>query len=248
MTDIIQIEGRENFAPQPKEFFNNQWKLYQKVLSNNYMKHREFYGVLHDFLVSYFQKPFSLLDLGCGDASFTSQALLKTTIDSYKGIDLSEPALEIARNNIEPICRDNLFIQGDFFELVPELVKNQKDCFDVILASFALHHLSFEQKDYMTGQLSHLLKANGVFIFIDIVCREDENRENYIKRYLDGVNKDWSLLTSQEILMVEEHISSSDFPETQETLHLIAQKHGFVRLETLYTDPLDTEKLLCFYA
>jgi SAM-dependent methyltransferase len=248
MTDITQIESRENSAPHPKEFFNNQWKLYQKVLNNNYMKHREFYGVLHDFLVSYFQKPFSLLDLGCGDASFTARALLNTTIDSYRGIDLSEPALEIARNNIEPICSDHLFIQGDLFELVPELVKNQKDSFDVILASFALHHLTLAQKDYILEQLSHLLNANSVFILIDIVRREDENREAYIKRYLDGVNKDWSLLTSQEILMVEAHISSSDFPETQETLHLMAQKHGFIRSETLYSDPLDTEKLLCFYA
>jgi SAM-dependent methyltransferase len=247
MVDITQLESSENSASHPNDLFNNQWKLYQKVLSNNYIRHREFYDILHEFLVSYFQNPFSLLDLGCGDASYTAQALLNTNIASYMGIDLSEPALEIARDNMELIGGDKLFIQGDFFELVIELVKKRKDSFDVILASFALHHLTLEQKDYIIGQFIHLLKANGVFLLIDTVRREGEQREAFIKRYLDGVYKDWSLLTPPEVLAVEAHISSSDFPETQETLDLITQKHGFIRSESLYSDPLDTAKLLCFY-
>ena len=53
------------------------------------MGHREIYGVLHELLVSYFQKPFKMLDLGCGDASFTAQVLLDTNIVSYQGVDLS---------------------------------------------------------------------------------------------------------------------------------------------------------------
>lgn len=248
MVDITQLESSENSAPHPNDLFNNQWKLYQKVLSNNYIRHREFYSILHEFLVSYFQNPFSLLDLGCGDASYTAQALLNTTIASYKGIDLSEPALKIARDNMELIACDKLFIQEDFLESVTELVKERKDRFDVILASFALHHLTLEQKDYIIGQFIHLLKANGVFLLIDTVRREGEQREAFIKRYLDGVYKYWSLLTPPEVFAVEAHVSSSDFPETLETLHLIAQKHGFLRSETLYSDPLDTAKLLCFYA
>ncbi|MDY7013154.1 MAG: ubiquinone biosynthesis protein UbiE, partial [Cyanobacteriota bacterium] len=57
------------------EFFNQQWQLYQKILFNNYMGHQEIYGVLHELLINDLKKPFSLLDLGCGDASFTAQAL-----------------------------------------------------------------------------------------------------------------------------------------------------------------------------
>lgn len=57
MVDITQLESSENSAPHPNDLFNNHWKLYQKVLSNNYMRHREFYGILHEFLVSYFQNP-----------------------------------------------------------------------------------------------------------------------------------------------------------------------------------------------
>jgi hypothetical protein len=53
------------------------------------MEHREIYGVLHKLLTDYLPTPFSLLELGCGDASLTVQALLNTTVASYTGIDLS---------------------------------------------------------------------------------------------------------------------------------------------------------------
>ncbi|MBW4636573.1 MAG: class I SAM-dependent methyltransferase [Iphinoe sp. HA4291-MV1] len=99
MVDINKLETSREPFDYPNEFFNTQWKLYQKILSNNYMKHREIYGVLHKFLVSYFQKPFSLLDLGCGDASFAVQALLNTTITFYTGIDLSKSDLETGRTH-----------------------------------------------------------------------------------------------------------------------------------------------------
>ena len=50
-----------------KEFFNRQWELYQKVLNNNYVGHQEIYDVLHKLLAQW-SKPFTMLDLGCGDA------------------------------------------------------------------------------------------------------------------------------------------------------------------------------------
>ena len=93
MAELSLNENNEKNSSDPSnEFFNEQWELYQKVLSNNYMGHREIYNVLHEFLVNYYNKPFKMLDLGCGDASFSSQALLDTKINSYCGIDLSEPA------------------------------------------------------------------------------------------------------------------------------------------------------------
>ncbi|MDF5731527.1 MAG: class I SAM-dependent methyltransferase [Rhizonema sp. PD38] len=93
MSSTTQLKSSEEASFSPKEFFNEQWKVYQKVLNNNYIGHREVYCILHEILVGYFQKPFKMLDLGCGDASFTAQALLNTNIVSYEGIDLSTPAL-----------------------------------------------------------------------------------------------------------------------------------------------------------
>lgn len=244
---MVDTKYQESISPRSNELFNNQWTLYQKVLNNNYMGHQEIYDVLHGFLISHFQKPFAMLELGCGDASFTTQALLDTSVMSYRGIDLSKAALEIANVNIASIPCSKSFTEGDFSQLVPELVKKQQDSFDVILISFALHHLLLEQKDSIIAQLFNLLTENGVFILIDIVRKSEEDRETYIKRYLDGVQKSWSLVTGEEYSMVENHISSDDFPETQQALYSIAKKHKFSRVECLYTDPLETTQLLCFF-
>lgn len=246
MTNLTSSEEQSIQSVQSNEFFNKKWNLYQKVLKNNYMGHREIYGILHSLLTSYFQQPFSLLDLGCGDASFTSQALLNTTIATYQGIDLSEAALEIAHSNMMPLPCTTIFTQGDFSELVPELVKSL-DKFDVILASFAIHHLTLEQKDCIIGQIKSILKPDGVFILIDFVRTENEDREAYIRRYLDDVQQRWEELTPQEVSMVENHISSSDFPEDQETLYSLSRKYSFSQVECFYQDSLDTTQLLCFY-
>jgi ubiquinone/menaquinone biosynthesis C-methylase UbiE len=244
MTHLKNSEPESNHL---KEFFSQQWNIYQKVLNNNYMGHREIYSILHELLVSYFQKPFKILDLGCGDASFISRALLNTNIASYHGVDLSIPALEIAKENLAIIQCDTTLIPGDFSQLSSFLDSNQKNKFDAILMSFALHHQNFEQKYHFIEQLYNLLNSGGIFLLIDIIRQQEEDRATYIRRYLDGVQNYWSLINQEEYSMIEEHISSSDFPETQQTLQEISQKSGFTKFESLYCDPLNTTQLLCFY-
>lgn len=243
--NLSKSSEEELFLPQ--EFFNKQWKLYQKILDNNYIGHSEIYSILRQVLLDYFQEPFKMLDLGCGDASFTAQALLNSTISSYQGIDVSIPALEIAKDNMAKIQCDTTFIQGNISQFVPELMLSKQNNFDIILSSFVLHHLSLEQKDCIIGQLKNLLTSNGVFILIDIVRKEGEDRETYLRYYLENIQKDWSLLTPQEYLMSANHISLYDFPETQQTLGEISQKYNFTRFDCLYNNPLTTGQLLCFY-
>ena len=180
MSDITLFNQTEDELGRPKEFFNQQWKIYQKLLNNNYMAHREIYSHLHELLVNYFQKPFTMLELGCGDASFTSQALLNTHITSYKGIDLSIPALEIAKQNMTVAQFNATFTQDDFSVAIAELAQSQPHTFDAIFMSFALHHLNLEQKDEFIGQIKPLLTSDGVFILIDIISQEEEERETYI--------------------------------------------------------------------
>ena len=247
MSGTTQLKSSEEASFDPQDIFLKQWKVYQKLLNNNYLGHREIYCILHELLVTYFQKPFKVLDLGCGDASFTAQALLNTNIVSYEGIDISTPALEIAKQNMAIIQCDTTFTQGDFSELVSQLVQGHQNRFDAILISFALHHLHLQQKDYLIGQLKSLLASGGIFILIDVVPKEEEDRESYLKRYLEGVQKHWSLLTTQEYSMVENHISSSDFPETQQTLQEISQKYNFTQFKCLYYDPDNSTQVLCFY-
>jgi hypothetical protein len=48
-------------------------------------------------------------------------------------------------------------------------------------------------------------------------------------------------------LLIENHISTYDFPETQTTLYQLAQKHNFVRFECLYKDTFESAQFLCLY-
>ncbi len=241
-----------NSASTYNDFFNNQWEVYQKICSHNYMEHRQFCETLKTFLTSYFQKGFSMLDLGCGDASFTSYALLNTKISSYTGIDLSLAALDIANTNMTRLglrhLKDYLsLIQGDFLEVIPELALNNDNRFDVVLMCFSLHHLSLEEKEIILHNIWNLLRPNGVFILIDIFSQEDEDRDNYIKRYLDTVQNNWSELTPEEYAMVEKHISTNDFPESQKTIYGLAKKHDFPQIENLWINSANTAQSLCLY-
>jgi ubiquinone/menaquinone biosynthesis C-methylase UbiE len=229
------------------DLFNNQWEVYQKILNNNYMEHRQFGESLNKFLASYFQRGFSMLDLGCGDAGFTAMALSNTTISTYTGIDLSKSALDIAHNNIAAINCSSNFIQGNFFELIQDLVLNNEDRFDVVLMSFSLHHLGIEEKEIVIHKIWDIIQPNGVFILIDIVSQDNEDREIYIQRYLEWVRNNWSELTPEEYAIVEKHISTNDFPETQKTIYRLAKKHDFTQIENLWIDSANTAQSLCLY-
>jgi hypothetical protein len=74
-------------------FFQQQWQLYCKVVANNYLFHREAYAWLHTILVNEVDRPFRFLDIACGDASATVDALKETRIAHYRGIDLCGEAL-----------------------------------------------------------------------------------------------------------------------------------------------------------
>jgi hypothetical protein len=66
----------EDMLDQPGfAVFRQQWQLYRKVVDNNYLFHREAYARLHQILVDEAVQPFRFLDIACGDASATVEAL-----------------------------------------------------------------------------------------------------------------------------------------------------------------------------
>ena len=80
--------------------FQRQWRIYRKVVDNNYLFHREAYARLHDLLINEIAEPFCFLDVACGDASATVDALKGTQVDNYHGIDFSRAALDIAEETL----------------------------------------------------------------------------------------------------------------------------------------------------
>jgi 2-polyprenyl-3-methyl-5-hydroxy-6-metoxy-1,4-benzoquinol methylase len=80
--------------------FQRQWATYRKLITSNDLSHREVGAILHDTLNQAFASPFAFLDIACGDASMMKTALRGTKVRHYHGIDLSQPALELAAANL----------------------------------------------------------------------------------------------------------------------------------------------------
>jgi len=81
---ILKIMPAEDMLEEPSlALFQRQWKLYRKVVDNNYIFHREAYAQLHRILVDEAVGPFRFLDIACGDARATAGALKETRVAHY---------------------------------------------------------------------------------------------------------------------------------------------------------------------
>ena len=81
------------------EQFQQQWATYQKLVDSDALAHQEVGTILHRALAAV-AKPFAFLDIACGDAGQMRKALAGTKVRHYHGVDLSEPALELAAKNL----------------------------------------------------------------------------------------------------------------------------------------------------
>ncbi|MEN8167921.1 MAG: class I SAM-dependent methyltransferase [Pseudomonadota bacterium] len=99
--------------------FQQQWATYGKLVSGNSLSHREVTRVLHATLAEHFTSPFCFLDIACGDASIMPEALRGLPVRHYHGIDLSQPALELATTNLAELPCEVDLDHRDFFEAQP---------------------------------------------------------------------------------------------------------------------------------
>jgi SAM-dependent methyltransferase len=203
--------------------FFDVWHTYRKVVAANYMHHIEIKAQLERVLLAQFaSRPFSFLDLGCGDAATLAPLLASMVVRRYKGVDLSESALALAAENltalscpVELVCRDILVALAADSAL-----------YDVVYTSFALHHLSTEQKAEFFRRVAQRLEKDGLLLLTDIVREEDESLPVYLGRYCDWLRSDWSALDAKEKAFACDHILNNDRPETFSVLQALAQAGG----------------------
>ena len=211
-----------------KETFE-QWAMYEAVVEHDYMLHAELIDLLGRWAAK-FGKPLKILDLGCGDAYLPTQAFRAADVKKYDGVDLSESAVERARQHLEiwpgrfHVANGNLM---EHFGNVPEASKN------LVLASYSLHHFHSPQKYAILTECRRVLEPGGTLIWIDAVMREGESRDQYLTRQTEWFRHDWTGLTPEQREKVVAHVWESDFPETAAWMNGATTQAGFAAGEPL---------------
>lgn len=199
------------------------WRTYRKIVETNYMYHREIGAHVEETLrAAHGDRGFSVLDLGCGDASNFAPTLARLAPSRYLGVDLSETALGLAAENLKPLSCPVELRREDLLAAVGE----GDESFDVIHTSFALHHLATEMKAEFFRRAARRLAPGGLLLLIDVMREEDETLPVYFERYTAWLREDWRLLTEEEREATCAHLTANDLPETASTLQAQGRAAG----------------------
>lgn len=217
-----------------KEFFEG-FQLYQQIIENNYMVHQE----ILQWMLPRFQQltaDIKVLELGCGDAYLVGKIAQSHAIGHYVGIDLSDPALEFAKKNLSGKIESIQLIAGDMLEAVQKIDEK----FDLVLASYSVHHLSWSQKQKLMHFIYECLSPSGTLYLIDTFKNQEESREAYLKRASNCFLTEWKNLTSEQLDSINNHVQSYDFPESFDRYQYLGSQVG---MKTISAEYLDAEHL-----
>ena len=223
--------------------FHSQQEIFHHAIAENYMAHREIHTAIRQHLNVLYDTPFSLLDLGCGDAAFTSQNLPTALVKRYTGIDQSASSLKAARKNLDAAGIKAQLLQGNHTDFVP-LINDQT--FRVMIVGFSLYLLPEAEKIHFFRDCRKHLRKRGRVLVYDVMRRHHETRENYLQRYYQHAADNWPTLDTHALEQLAQYINLSDHPESLESLMDIARHAGFKRAELLYVDTTGFHQLIEF--
>ena len=236
---IHQFAGSAPVDAHAMEQFQKQWTSYQKLVDNDYLSHKEVGERLGAALIGSFARPFALLDIACGDASMMKRVLPGTKAMHYHGIDLAEPALELAAKNLAgmPFAID--LDQRDFVAALDDRLPEPTD---VSWCSLSIHHLETPAKLEL---IKAIRRATKSFVMIyEPTLRDGEDRPAFLDRFAKVNRALWKALTDEEWAQIEHHVRTSDLPETRASWIELGNKAGFARSREIFTDPTD---FYCLY-
>ncbi len=211
----------------------DEWHAYQKLLEHDYMYHVAFFSRLKLEIQKQFHGSIALLDLGCGDVSPIRPMLEDLEVSMYCGVDQSATALSKAEANLASLDFPTRLYPGDLLETLRTLSGR----FDVIVASFSLHHLqTAAAKKQVLEECHRVLTPAGLVAIIDVFHAEDETREEYLHRWVEFAKNSYVALDGVEIASLVDHVQNNDFPETLSVYRSIGRAAGYGQFEILMQD------------
>lgn len=221
----------------------DEWRAYQKLLDNDYMGHAGFFQRLQELVRQTFTQPITILDLGCGDATPMLPLLQAVPVRHYTGIDITASALERAQRNLAQAGIPATTCEGDLLDL-PASVSGP---FDLIVASFSLHHLErASHKGKVLAACHRMLQPGGLLVVIDAFRETDESRDDYLERWLAFAREHYATLTRQERELLFGHVVACDYPDAVSTYQALGDRAGFDSMQVLASDLSGINHLLAF--
>ncbi|MHA2007544.1 MAG: class I SAM-dependent methyltransferase [Promethearchaeota archaeon] len=182
------------------EFKRSNW--YNGDYSRKYLDEADFYiperDILLRILASFYRKFITsnkkkrILDLGCGNG-----ILSKTLFNHNSNLEIvvtdgSKEMLIEAKKEFDgiPVLE---FCQITFEEIIQG--KFKKGLFDLIISSFAIHHLNMTQKMKLFNRVFEMMNLGSYFINIDVVVSDYENYNDW---YYD-LWKEWIIINQKSL-------------------------------------------------
>jgi len=222
--------------------FQEQWETYRKLVAGGCLAHREVGAILQETLNDVFKSPFSFLDIACGDASLMKTVLPGTRVRHYHGIDLSEPALELAAANLAGLRFEVDLDHRDFVEAMMRRPEHA----DSAWCSLSVHHLSTHDKLGLMKAIRGATGSGGIFLLYEPTRRADEDRTAWLDRFLRTNKPLWSVLTPAEWEQIWHHVTTCDFPETAAVWCELGREAGFGEARQVFVDSTDFFRLFRF--
>jgi ubiquinone/menaquinone biosynthesis C-methylase UbiE len=214
--------------------FQQQWATYGKLVEADCFSHRAVTAILKETLNDVFTSPFSFLDIACGDASMMKAALGGTKVRHYHGIDLSQPALDLAAANLADLP---FTVELDHRDFVEAMMRRPAHA-DAAWCGLSIHHLSTDDKLRLMKAVHGAIGARGIFLLYEPTRRADEDRSAYLERFIRKPL--WmKILVPAEWEQVSHHVTSCDFPETAAVWCDLGREAGFGNAQRVFVEPTD---------
>lgn len=108
----------------------------------------------------------TILDIGFGTAVLTKQLYDHGCL--VYGVDFSKRMLAFAQEKMP----EAKLLQADFTEGLPAMLKEQK--YDIIISTYAIHHLEDAKKVNFLNDLMQLLKPEGKILLGDVMFAHED--------------------------------------------------------------------------
>ncbi|CAK6701324.1 methyltransferase [Synechococcus sp. CBW1107] len=221
------------------DFFDRQWSTYRRVVDHDLMEHQALSAATTAAIEGWLaQRPPGspqphMVDLGCGDLALLAPLLRRLPLGSYHGLDLSAPVLPRAAAQLQGVPYPCAWREQDLLSWalegsVPADAGSASTApVDLIHSSFAVHHLSDEQKGQFLAGARSRVAPDGMLLWADVFRDPGESRDSYLQRYVQRIRKGWTSIPAEEGQRVIDHLSQFDFPADAAAIESMAEACGW---------------------